>query len=355
MLNEAYANIALAFANTAPLLSSYHLSQCLIQAVVPEGSPLLQLPYFTPAIAKAVEGHSTRSHITIQEFMQLSAAERKQRAVGPGLLTDAQLQSAVKIAKQLPYVHVDKAFFKVTGEKFITPSSLVSFVIKCRIVAPGTTLAPPPEKDLEDLDPREGDLAALKSDDESSTPIQPPIAHAPYFARDHSPRWHVFLADSKQGKIAVPPFTISTFDKPIFDANGAFTGNVQTLKMQFGAPPQPAHYTFVMHLVCDSYIGMDVKKEVTLVVEDGSKAVDMAEEEEPSDPEEGKRTKRKIQLHCNPGLKANMMTDSLAGQLGAMRGQKTKKRHEEDDDDESNTEGEVESESETDTETEDEG
>ena len=348
-MNEAYANIALAFANTAPLLSSYHLSQSLIQAIVPGGSPLLQLPYFTPAIAKAIEGEGSRSHLSVQEFMQLSAAERKQRAVGPGLLTEAQLQSAVKIAKQLPFLHIDKAFFKVTGEKFVTPSSLVTFVLKCRIVSPGATLPPAPEKDLEDIDPREGDLAALKSENnESSTPIQPPIAHAPYFARDHSPRWHVFLADSKQGKIAVPPFTFSTFDKPIFDAKGEFTGNVQTLKMQFGAPPQAGRYTFVMHLVCDSYLGMDIKQEVTLAVEDNSKAMEMAEEEEPSDPEEGKHLNKHS---CN---KANMIVDSIAGQLGAMRGQKTKKKAEDDDDDESDTEGEVETESETDTDTEDE-
>jgi translocation protein SEC63 len=98
---------------------------------------------------------------------------------------------------------------------------------------------------------------------------------------------HVFLADSKQGRIAVPPFTFSTFDKPILDESGNPTYNVQTLKMQFGAPPQAGSYTFVMHVVCDSYIGMDTKMEVTLVVEDASKAEDVEEDGEISEPDEG--------------------------------------------------------------------
>jgi translocation protein SEC63 len=57
--------------------------------------------------------------------------------------------------------------------------------------------------------------------------------------------------------------------------------------MQFGAPPQAGSYTFVMHVVCDSYIGMDTKMEVTLVVEDASKAEEVEEDGEISEPDEG--------------------------------------------------------------------
>jgi hypothetical protein len=38
------------------------------------------------------------------------------------------------------------------------------------------------------------------------------------------------LSRVKQGKMAVPPFTFTTFDKPIFDESGKPTFNVQTLK-----------------------------------------------------------------------------------------------------------------------------
>lgn len=228
--------------------------------------------------------------------MRLPTAERKSRVVAPGLLNDVQFQKAMAVASQLPVLHVERAFFKVVGERFVTPSSLVQFVLKARFIPPGSSKVPEVNpSDLEDVDPEEGDLAAIRKDDRSGQkPIQPPLAHAPYFARDHAPRWHVFLADSKQGKIAVPPFTFQTFDKPIIDASGKPTYNVQTMKMQFGAPPQPGSYTFVMHMICDSYIGMDTKMEVTLVVEDASKAEEVEEEDEISEPDEGELDKHSI-------------------------------------------------------------
>ncbi|USP80302.1 Translocation protein sec63 [Curvularia clavata] len=338
-LNEAYTAIALAYGSTAAVLSAYRTSQNIIQALRPGSSPLEQLPYFTPAIANAAEAERSRTHLTIQEFMQLPEDQRKARLVKPGLLSQDQYNTSMSVATQIPRFHLEKAFFKVVGERFVTPSSLVQFVLKGRFLPSGVTDIPEVNpKDLLDIDPAEGDVAAItgrKNDSSSDKPIQPPLAHAPYYARDHAPRWHVFLADSKQGRIAVPPFTFSTFDKPILDESGKPTYNVQTLKMQFGAPPQPGSYTFVMHLICDSYVGMDTKMEVTLVVEDASKAEQVEEEEEISEPDE----------------------DSLAGQMRQMKtgGAPLKKRKPATDDSSgSDTEGDVESESETDTDTDSE-
>jgi translocation protein SEC63 len=229
--------------------------------------------------------------LTIQEFMRIPEAQRKSRVVDSGLLSQAQYNTAMSVASRIPILNIETAFFKVVGERFVTPSSLVQFVLKCRFIPPTATDLPDINpKDLLDIDPEEGDVAAItgrKNDRSGEKPIQPPLAHAPYYARDHAPRWHIFLADSKQGRIAVPPFTFSTFDKPILDESGNPTYNVQTLKMQFGAPPQAGSYTFVMHVVCDSYIGMDTKMEVTLVVEDASKAEDVEEDGEISEPDEG--------------------------------------------------------------------
>ena len=291
-LNEAYASMALAFGTTKAVVSAYHTSQNLIQATRPGASPLEQLPHFTPAVAEAAEAERSRTHLSIQEFMRIPATQRKARLVAPNLLSEEQYSTAMALASQIPVLQVEKAFFKVVGERYVTPSSLVQFVIKARFIPPGATAIPEINpKDLLDIDPDEGDVAAIsgRKDDRSyEKPIQPPLTHAPYYARDHAPRWHIFLADSKQGRIAVPPFTFSTFDKPILDASGKPTFNVQTLKMQFGAPPQPGSYTFVMHMICDSYIGMDTKQEVTLVVEDASKAENVEEEGEISEPDEGK-------------------------------------------------------------------
>ncbi|KAK8049181.1 hypothetical protein PG994_010911 [Apiospora phragmitis] len=315
-LNNSFNAIALAYGNTAPILGSYFTGQRLIQAMPPQASPLYQLPHVTPAVVKAIEGES-KVHTTLQQFMGQPDAERRRLAVGKGLLTEDQYQDVVTVAQQLPYLQVEKAFFKVTGERVIIPSSL--------------------EADLEDPDPVEGEL--VKATDDSDR-VLPPLTFAPYYARSHSPRWHVFLTDSKQGKMAVPPFTFATFDKPIFKADGTPTFEMQTLKAQFAAPPGPGHYTFVMHVICDSYVGFDAKMEVTLVVEDASRADAMAAEDEISEPDE----------------------DSLAGQMSALKGgsvpgtTKSKKRADDSsEEEESGTEEEVDDTSETNTDTEDEG
>ncbi|KAM0799682.1 Sec63 Brl domain-containing protein, partial [Usnea florida] len=365
-LNEAFTAITLAFGSVPQLLSTYRISQHLIQAVPPHASPLLQLPHITPDIARLIEVPLSREHLTVQEFMSLPDHKRCKLATDqPGALTLSQYNDAVAVARQLPLLHVEKAYFKVMGERFVTTGSLVQFVVKARVIPPGTANVPEVnELDLEDIDPDEGDLDALlgrkpsgkgkkaklqegdaapSSDVEK--PLQPPLAYAPYFPRDHSPRWHVFLADSKMCKVAVPPFTMTTFDKPLIDGHGNPTFNVQTFKMQFQAPPQAGKYPFVMHLVCDSYIGMDSKREVMLEVEDSAKAVTMNnEEDEISEPEE----------------------DSLAGQMSALKAggvsglaappKRPKKRvaPAESSDEESDTDGEADDTSETDTDTDSE-
>jgi translocation protein SEC63 len=368
-LNSSFTAIALAFGATAPILASYRTAQNMMQALPPGSSPLLQLPHITPAIAKAIEGDS-KTHLTLQQYTRLPESYRKKISVGNGLLTDAQYQTAMSVARQLPRLQVEKAFFKVTGEKFIIPSSLVSLVVKGRFIPPGSTNVPQlNELDLEDVDPDEDDLDAIlgrpkkavkgEKVSEEAKPVQPPLAYAPYFARDYSPRWHVFLTDSKQGKIAVPPFTFTTFDKPIYNESGKPTFNMQTMKAQFQAPPQAGEYTFVMHLICDSYVGFDTKIEITLVVDDASKAAEIEAEDEISEPDEG------MFLASSPNVPmTDSDLDSLAGQMNVLKSggisvpppQKKKKKPavEESSDDESNTDEEADDTSETDTDTDEE-
>lgn len=303
LLNKSFASIALAFGNIGPIAASYYANQHLIQAMSPKSSPLLQLPHFTSKIAMAVEGDS-KTHMTVQQFMDLPDAQRRRLAVGKGLLTEAEYKTCIGVGKQLPYLRVAKAFFKVTGERVIVPSSLVTLVIKGRFIPPGAEQVPPvDELDLEDIDPAEDDLEALmgrkkktiKGPDGKPLSVEehsilPPLTFAPYYAREHTPKWYAFLSDSKQGKIVVPPFTFDRFDQPMFDEQGKPTFTMQTLKAQFAAPPQAGHYTFVMHVVCDSYVGFDTRMEVTLVVEEAAKAAQMDAEDEISEPDEGMPT-----------------------------------------------------------------
>ncbi|KAF3898246.1 Translocation complex component [Trichophyton interdigitale] len=354
-LNNAFTTIALAFGNLQPIMTSLYTSQNLIQAIAPNSSPLLQLPYFTPDVVRSVEGEHSKTHMTIQQFMKLPEVKRRSMTIGSGLLTDSQYQTAVSVARRIPALELCKAVLRVQGEKVITPSSLVQLVVKARFVPPGCEYVPPvKESDLviEDIDedaiadaqtgnatvdPKEKEKKTL-SEKEDEPEIQPPLAHAPYFARDHSPRWHIFLADVKQDRMAVPPFTFTKFDKPIFDDEGKPTFNVQTMKMQFQAPPQAGSFPFVLNIVCDSYIGFDQEQEITLEVADLEKAAAIAQEDDISEPDE----------------------DSIAGQMQALKtGQappKKKRVAESSEDDESDTDGDAADDtSETDTETDTDG
>ena len=299
-LRQSFQAIALALGNIRPILASFEINQRLVQAIAPNDSPLLQLPHFDRNIVAAVEGDS-RKHKTVQQFLDQPDAVRRQQAVGKGLLTEQQYKTALKVGQQLPFLRVDKAFFKVTGERVIIPSSLVSLVIKGRFIPPGTPSVPAiNELDLEDVDPAEDDLDAItgrkktiKGPDGKPITVDeqkvlPPLAFAPHYAREQPPKWSAFLSDSKQGKMAVPPFTFSQFDQPIFDEQGKPTFAMQTLKGQFAAPPQAGHYTFVLHVICDSYVGFDTRMDVTLVVEEATKAAEITAEDDISEPEEGK-------------------------------------------------------------------
>ncbi|KAI4152715.1 MAG: hypothetical protein L6R39_001752 [Caloplaca ligustica] len=399
-LNEAFTSICLAYGNVPQILAAYHASQNLIQAVPPNASPLLQLPYITPSIARLIEGSSARDRLTIQAFMSLPEYKRRKLATDqPNTLTPSQYNTAVAVARQLPFLHLEKVFFKVTGEKFVTTGSLVQMVVKARVIPPGSTHVPPVNpSDLEDIDPDEGDLDALlgrkpnqskkakvldddtkpSSAEEVQQPLQPPLAYAPYFPRDHSPRWHVFLSEPRLHKMTVPPFTFTTFNKPLFhpakpprsglsSRRGSLTGggassssstntvgeptyNMQTFKCQFQAPLQVGKYPFVMHLVCDSYVGMDAKAEVVLEVEDQAKAAEMDggggdESDEISEPDED-------------SIAAHMASLKTGGAAAAAAQPKRKKKVQaaESSDDESDTEGDAGSDtSDTNTDTDSDG
>lgn len=309
LLNNSFTSITLPFGAVKPLLGSFRTSQNIIQAVPPSSSPILQLPNFTPQIIEKIS-QSSKTEMTFKKFMSLPSATRRSLCSD---LSDQQYNQAMTVASQIPQLVIAKAFFKVVGERVVTPGSLVQLVVKARVIPPGTPereIPPINPLDLEDIDPDEGDLDALHGrkpaknkrrklpdgsyveDDAKDNSVQPPLAHAPYFAADHAPRWHVFLAEARTGRISVPPFTFTAFDRPIFSTNPETgkvspTFNVVTLKCSFQAPPQVHAFPFVMHLVCDSYIGLDSKVDVVLDVRDPKEAEIVESDEEISEPEEG--------------------------------------------------------------------
>jgi len=195
----------------------------------------------------------------------------------------------VSTALQFPSMHIDDVWFLVDGEHSVTPNSLCELVVRFRFIPPGMTDIPKLESD----DLHDGDEKRKKKqkgededDDEDRPRHAPPLAHAPLYAKDHSPVWYVFLGDAKTGRIAVPPYTFTTFSRPVLGEDGELLKHQQTMSMQFGAPSSVGKYSFVLHVMCDSYLGFDIKEFVTMEVVEPDEAEEEAEEEEEEVPPE---------------------------------------------------------------------
>lgn len=74
--------------------------------------------------------------------------------------------------------------------------------------------------------------------------------------------------------------------------------DISYVKFQFQAPSRPGRYPFSLFVKSDAYVGLDVRKDVYLVVDEG-KAENDYYEDEISEPDE----------------------DTLAGQMAAMKKQ----------------------------------
>ncbi|TGJ67743.1 secretory subunit [Orbilia oligospora] len=356
--NSSLLSIALAYSVTKPILSSMRVNQNLVQAIQPGGSPLLQLPHFTEELCEKIEEFGAKDHWTIQRFMSLPDEKRRQLCIGKDGLTEEQYKEAISVAQKIPILHVEKAFFKVQGDKVVTPNAICQLVLKVRVVPAGVKPPPVDPKDLEDEDPAEDDIDALIGRTPSKSKAQtgasekspiptneveksalvtgtetalPTLTHAPFFPAATLPKWHVFLADRRAGRMIIAPMTILQFPE------NTDNFQVQTFKLQFGAPPNGGEVHFQMHLVCDSYLGTDYKASIILKVDEPG-MFGGRDEDEISEPDE----------------------DSIAGVMASARGQKVKPsayhshHHHDDDsdeDDESDTDGEQDDGSATDTDT----
>jgi translocation protein SEC63 len=135
-------------------------------------------------------------------------------------------------------------------------------------------------------------------------------AHAPHWPGLRKPHYLALLGDSKLDKVIVPPIRIEV------PSSGS------EFRLTFPAPPQPNTYSFILHLVSDTFVGNDVQLPVLMKVEE----VPVEEDEDDiSEPDE----------------------DSLAGQMAMMKGGRVKASAVHDD--ESGSEYEYESSSDEET------
>jgi len=130
-----------------------------------------------------------------------------------------------------------------------------------------------------------------------------------------------------------------------------------TFKCQFQAPPQVHAYPFVMHLVCDSYIGLDSKMDVVLDVKDASEANVVESDDEISEPDEDSfagqlQAMKTGGLSTSPTTPKKKKKGAVNGGGGVPVAGAKADSDDEDEDDESDTDGDASDSSDTDTDTE---
>lgn len=200
----------------------------------------------------------------------------------------------------------------MSGEKVVSPSSVVNLNVRLRYVYPTTPsskAAPSPakalpngdhvkeEKENGDAKPDASDLApkveeavsAVSSDSKSDVKerveelkndivklakestsavgqkgkestkdtVYPPngYAHAPRWPMVRIPHYHLLLGDSKLDKVIVPPIRITDIPLPRPDG---LASEPREFTLTFPAPPNPNTYSFVLHAISDTFLGGDV-------------------------------------------------------------------------------------------------
>ncbi|KAI9250438.1 Sec63 Brl domain-containing protein [Phascolomyces articulosus] len=262
------------------------LQQHLLQATYPGEQSVKQLPHVTTQILRRYYRNKKKHIHSVQQALALSELERKE-LLQP--LTNEQYLDAIEVANRIPKLKVNKAVFKVVGDRIITPGAVVTFVLKLQntnAVTAEDTKKKSTNDDSDDEELLDEVTGKLKQEEKESGTL--PLAHTPYYPGEKKPYWWVFLGDPKVNRILVSP-------KKVTDIT-----DEQTVQISFPGPPKPGTYTFSLFVKSDTYVGTDIQQDIKLTIRDKS---DLPPEDEVDDsisePEE----------------------DSIAGQMKLMREQ----------------------------------
>ncbi|GBB85041.1 hypothetical protein RclHR1_11610001 [Rhizophagus clarus] len=239
----------------------------------------------------------------IRNIIQLREMNDEERKNVFKVLSPTEYDSLMRIAGAYPLLKIDQANFKVAGDAIITPGSIVTLIIKLRIVNSTSKAKEIKINGVNEGDEKNGTLddedekgEYLDSEDEllfggsknKQTDEKNDFVHAPYLSRDKIPYWWLFMADDKKDRIIIEPMKITNIV------------TTRTIRCHFQAPHDPGLYSYVAYLKSDSYVGTDIRKDLRLDVKDFSELPPEEEiDDEISEPEE----------------------DSIAGQMKLMREQ----------------------------------
>lgn len=202
-------------------MNCIQFGQYITQACWTKDSTLMQLPHFTEKELKhALDGKKNNAK-TIDAYIQVPDEDKR----GLKEMTEEQKGDVFKCCKLIPDVEVEsKIFVDDDEDDKVYSGDLMTVQVKIT------------RKNLED-----GEKAGL--------------VHAPHFPFPKKEAWWIILG-TKQGKII-------SIDK-VADASKVFTHDIKFLA------PGEGTYNFDLHVMSDSYIGIDQKTEVEVTTLDAS-------------------------------------------------------------------------------------
>lgn len=214
-----------------PTMEYIQIAQMITQGVWGESArmgrntSLMQLPHFTSEMIAKASGKKFKVN-SMLELIQMEEGKRKELFEG---LSSDQVKDIDIVIKDLPY-DVDCQYkFEVDedDENFgITAGAIVSLVV---------TFQRP-------------------SKQRTNAKEEPPIeVHCPYYPQPKSEVWWVILGDERTNQLV-----------GIKKVN-ALRDGVEA-KIPFPAPRKPGPCAFTLMVLCDSYLGFDLKKPVKLNV-----------------------------------------------------------------------------------------
>ncbi|KAI9303010.1 Sec63 Brl domain-containing protein [Cunninghamella echinulata] len=236
------------------------LQQNLLQALYPGDASVKQLPHISNQLLRRYNRNKKKNISSVRQLLDLSESERKS-LLNP--LSESEYLDVLEVAQRVPKLSVEKAVFKVIGDKILTTGAIITFVLKLKngkVTSVETEkIEKVEQEDEEEIDEDEfdeqGNTKAKKDDGKQGTL---PLAHTPYYANEKKPYWWIFLGDPKVNRILVPPRKVTD----IIDE--------KTIRVPFAGPPKAGTYTFSLFVKSDTYAGTDILQDIQLNVQEPS-------------------------------------------------------------------------------------
>lgn len=252
------------------------VQQSIVQALHDDSHQLTQLPFVSADVAKTFKQRK-RNVKSLMDFLTLSSEDQ---ITAMKHASDDEFKSILSVAYSFPVVEMVSVTAKVLGYDKIIPGSIITLTVKLAVTSLNkkndetATLADSPKEAAAHDD--EGENVLLDEEgniiDEgvtakgpllsrsASAAASPPPIHAPFFPQARTCGWWVFVA-SKNNNFIVSPTKVT----------GISEHEPRTVTFNFPSPSQPTTFTLMVHVKCDSIVGLDTMKEITVKVVESDK------------------------------------------------------------------------------------